>query len=73
MTDAPESDASFPVPVSGACVMGIRLGTRAGNTGSVYRAPGSTSRVGKKHCRTVLFAITARWHGCSVHRVWCSG
>jgi len=24
MTDAPESDASFLVPVSGACVIGIR-------------------------------------------------
>jgi len=35
--------------------------------GCVYRAPVSTGRVGEKHCKTMLFANTARGHGHSVH------
>jgi len=41
--------------------------TRPMNTGSVYRAPMFTGRVGKKHFMTVLFANTAHGHRFSVH------
>jgi len=35
--------------------------------GSVYRAPLSTGRVGKKHLSSDAFANTVRGHVCSVH------
>jgi len=45
----------------------VNTATTARVHGSVYRAPVSTGRVGKKHCTTTLFANTAREHGCSLH------
>ena len=40
MTDAPETDARFLAPVSGACVMGIRLHvSRRGGQGISVSAP----------------------------------
>jgi len=40
---------------------------QAVNTGTLHGAPVSTGRIGKNIALTMLFANTARGHGCSVH------
>jgi len=63
--------------VYGPCLRAVNTGVQCGpcslapdhtvNTGREYLAPVFTGRVGKQQCTTMLFADTARGHGCSVH------